>query len=66
MYFQQEISLKYATFRKEKWEEIWSKVNADDYDNPKIKRQLRDLNQLGTAALNNEDYQKVLIELEVN
>ncbi|XP_049283959.1 angiotensin-converting enzyme-like [Anopheles funestus] len=48
---QNNVSLAYAKFRNEYYEQYFKNANVENYQNEKIRKQLRLLKDLGTAAL---------------
>lgn len=49
------MSLENAAFSKENYDDYWKAANIDSYTDPVIKRKLKFLKDIGTAALSNTD-----------
>lgn len=49
------MSLENAAFSKKNYDDYWKAANIDSYTDPVIKRKLKFLKDIGTAALSNTD-----------
>lgn len=49
------MSLENAAFSKKNYDDYWKAANIDSYTDPAIKRKLKFLKDIGTAALSNTD-----------
>lgn len=49
------MTVENAKFQKDHWHQTWQEANIDDYQDDNIRRTLRVLKQLGTAALSESE-----------
>jgi hypothetical protein len=56
---QEEQTLAFAQFEKEQWQQHFSNVTWENFENDTVKRQLRTLSVLGVSALDNAQLSEV-------
>lgn len=59
MKFQSEVSQRYAELRQFYYLEYWAAINSDEIADEALRRQVKSLQKLGTAALEENDLAQV-------
>lgn len=58
-FFQEKVSLEYAKFEHDQWEQTWRDAKIESYESEDVRRSLMFLKNLGTSALPPADLSKV-------